>query len=219
MKCFTDSAIELTWPGVPVTACASMRPCRSNTPAERSPHSRTIGENAVRISVCACSSTTAISRFHMICRSISSALRRHVGLHARLRSPLDHDTPGRVDARVEARGHERRGVVLGDHRRTRQRARPAPCARADRVGTSMLRPARPSKKDRLPSGAPARASRRPAPAARALRLASRSAPTSSGSRSRRPGSAGGTAPNTRARTSRAASRHRPPSGRAAAAAP
>ena len=26
MKCFTDSAIELTWPGVPVTACASMRP-------------------------------------------------------------------------------------------------------------------------------------------------------------------------------------------------
>ena len=43
MKCFTDSAIELTWPGVPVTACASMRPLRSNTPAERSPHSRTIG--------------------------------------------------------------------------------------------------------------------------------------------------------------------------------
>ena len=71
MKCFTDSAIELTWPGVPVTACASMRPWRSNTPAERSPHSRTIGENAVRISTCACSSTTAIRRFHMICRSMS----------------------------------------------------------------------------------------------------------------------------------------------------
>ena len=70
MKCFTDSAIELTWPGVPVTACASMRPLRSNTPAERSPHSRTIGENAVRISTCACSSTTAIRRFHMICRSM-----------------------------------------------------------------------------------------------------------------------------------------------------
>ena len=71
MKCFTDSAIELTCPGVPVTACASMRPWRSNTPAERSPHSRTIGENAVRISTCACSSTTAIRRFHMICRSMS----------------------------------------------------------------------------------------------------------------------------------------------------
>ena len=48
MKCFTDSAIELTWPGVPVTACASMRPFKSNTPAERSPHSRTIGLKAVR---------------------------------------------------------------------------------------------------------------------------------------------------------------------------
>jgi hypothetical protein len=66
MKCFTDSAIELTWPGVPVTACASMRPDRSKTPADRSPASRTIGEKAVRIRVCACSSTTAIRRFHMI---------------------------------------------------------------------------------------------------------------------------------------------------------
>src|SRR4029079_3286039 len=34
MKCLTDSAIELTWPGVPVTACASMRPVRSKMPAE-----------------------------------------------------------------------------------------------------------------------------------------------------------------------------------------
>ena len=40
--------MELTCPGVPVTACASMRPSRSNTPAERSPASRTIGEKAVR---------------------------------------------------------------------------------------------------------------------------------------------------------------------------
>ena len=71
MKCLTDSAIELTWPGVPVTACASMRPVRSKMPAERSPASRTIEEKAVRSSVCACSSTTAISRFHMICSSMS----------------------------------------------------------------------------------------------------------------------------------------------------
>ena len=42
MKCLTDSAIELTWPGVPVTACASMRPVRSKMPADRSPASRTI---------------------------------------------------------------------------------------------------------------------------------------------------------------------------------
>src|ERR1700722_10871557 len=58
--------MELTWPGVPVTACANILPWRSNTPAERSPASRTEVENAVRIMVCACSSTTAIKRFHMI---------------------------------------------------------------------------------------------------------------------------------------------------------
>jgi hypothetical protein len=67
----TDAAMELTWPGVPVTAWASMRPCRSKTPAERSPASRTEVENAVRIRVWACSSTTEISRFHMICIWIS----------------------------------------------------------------------------------------------------------------------------------------------------
>src|SRR5689334_10005727 len=44
-----------------------MLPSRSNTPADRSPASRTLVENAVRTSVCACSSTTAISRDHMIC--------------------------------------------------------------------------------------------------------------------------------------------------------
>ena len=66
-KWLTDSAMELTWPGVPVTACASILPRVSNTPAERSPASRTMGENAVRIRACACSSTTAIRRFHMIC--------------------------------------------------------------------------------------------------------------------------------------------------------
>src|SRR6266851_7887723 len=59
--------MELTCPGVPVTAWASMRPSASNTPAERSPASRTDVENAVRTKVCACSSTTAMSRLHMIC--------------------------------------------------------------------------------------------------------------------------------------------------------
>ncbi len=63
----TAAAIELTWPGVPVTACASMWPALSKTPAERSPASRTGVEKAVRIRVCACSSTTAIRRDHMIC--------------------------------------------------------------------------------------------------------------------------------------------------------
>src|SRR5438105_11385687 len=115
MKCFTDSAIELTCPGVPVTACASILPVRSNTPAERSPHSRTIGEKAVRISTCACSSTTAISRFHMICRSIRpmpSALL--MGASPSVRLAVHDDTPGGVDAGIEARRNEGRGLVLGD---------------------------------------------------------------------------------------------------------
>ena len=60
----TLAAIALTWPGVPVTAWASIAPLVSKTPAERSPASRTTVEKAVRISVCACSSTIASKRFH-----------------------------------------------------------------------------------------------------------------------------------------------------------
>src|SRR5437660_15191 len=44
-----------------------MLPSRSKTPADRSPASRTGVEKAVRTKVCACSSTTAINRDHMIC--------------------------------------------------------------------------------------------------------------------------------------------------------
>ena len=74
-KCPTERAIVLMCPGVPVTACANIRPCRSNAPAEISPASRDDVLNAVRTSVCACSSTTDSSRFHMICSSISEILR------------------------------------------------------------------------------------------------------------------------------------------------
>src|SRR5215204_2570961 len=48
MKWRTASAMELTCPGVPVTACASIRPSRSNTPAERSPASRTRREGGAQ---------------------------------------------------------------------------------------------------------------------------------------------------------------------------
>jgi hypothetical protein len=65
MNCFTERAIELMCPGVPVTACASSCPAGLNTPAERSPASRTTVLNATRIMVRACSSTTAISRSHI----------------------------------------------------------------------------------------------------------------------------------------------------------
>jgi hypothetical protein len=61
----TDAAMAFTWPGVPVIAWASIRPCRSKTPADKSPASRTVLENAVRMRVWACSSTTARRRFHI----------------------------------------------------------------------------------------------------------------------------------------------------------
>jgi len=44
-----------------------MRPPVSYTPAERSPASRVMAPNAVCSSACACSSTTAINRFHITC--------------------------------------------------------------------------------------------------------------------------------------------------------
>src|ERR1044072_1578254 len=120
-KCTTEAAMELTWPGVPVTAWASMRPSRSKTPADRSPHSRTIGLKAVRIKVCACSSTTAISRFHMICRSIRPTLLDWLMLSSRLLAVHD-DTAGGIDMRGKTGRNVGRGLVLSDDRRPRKDA-------------------------------------------------------------------------------------------------
>src|SRR6266404_988777 len=106
--------MEFTWPGVPVTAWASMRPCRSNTPADRSPHSRTIGLKAVRIRVCACSSTTAIRRFHMICRSIRPTLLDWLMAFSSRVLAVHDDTARRVDMGSKTRGDIGRGLVLGD---------------------------------------------------------------------------------------------------------
>ena len=50
------------WPGVPVTAWATMRPRRSNSALARSPASRTIGLNAERCRALACSLTVVIER-------------------------------------------------------------------------------------------------------------------------------------------------------------
>src|SRR6188472_2518915 len=118
MKCLTDSAIELTCPGVPVTACASMRPCVSKIPAERSPASRTVVLNDERISVCACSSTMASRRFHITCiricasgslvRVISSSF-SSCGAHA-------FEVAETVHLHIEFVGYDRGGLVL-DHDR------------------------------------------------------------------------------------------------------
>src|SRR6185312_10842938 len=109
----TAFAIEFTWPGVPVTACASMRPWRSNTPADRSPASRTEVLNAVRIMVCACSSTTAIKRFHMIwvwiCASAALGRATMSGVPTG-----EFNIAKAVDNGVEGRRDDGGGVVLGD---------------------------------------------------------------------------------------------------------
>ena len=65
MKWGTASAMAFTWPGVPVTAWASIWPAELYTPADKSPASRTEVEKAVRTSAWACSSTMEIRRFHM----------------------------------------------------------------------------------------------------------------------------------------------------------
>src|SRR5215510_12746081 len=72
--CFMASAMELMWPGVPVTACATIHPRRSKTPAERSPASRTMEVKEVRIKAAACSFTTPMRRFQQMSRVMGSNL-------------------------------------------------------------------------------------------------------------------------------------------------
>src|SRR5262245_20716550 len=121
MKWRTDSAMEFTWPGVPVTAWANMLPCRSNTPAERSPDSRTMGLKAVRNSVWACSSTTARSRFHMICRWIAErpCACSFMSGFLRRNAPLEHDAALGVDVGIEGGGDDGGRLVLGNDGGTR----------------------------------------------------------------------------------------------------
>src|SRR3954470_24488297 len=89
-----------------------MRPAGSNTPADRSPASRTAVEKAVWIRVCACSSTTAIRRFHMICIWIAA-----VG-SLRVMAALQYDIAEAVDMGIERGRHDRCGLRLRDDGRT-----------------------------------------------------------------------------------------------------
>src|ERR1700704_3660717 len=91
-----------------------MRPSRSKTPAERSPHSRTIGLKAVRIRVWACSSTTAIRRFHMICRRIRPTLLDWLIEGSSCVLAIHDDTAGRIDMRGKTGRNIGRGFVLRD---------------------------------------------------------------------------------------------------------
>src|SRR4051812_13420505 len=68
----TAIAIVLICPGVPVTAWAIIFPRVSNTPAERSPASRTTVVNEAFCKAVACSLTIEIRRFHKISKEIGS---------------------------------------------------------------------------------------------------------------------------------------------------
>ena len=91
----------LMWPGVPVTAWATIRPRRSNTALARSPASRTIGENAARWSARACSLTVAMRLCHSTSSSIgSNVIGAHLGdqraVGRQLRRPARPDHDGRL---------------------------------------------------------------------------------------------------------------------------
>ena len=111
------SAMELMWPGVPVTACATMKPRRSKTPAERSPASRTIEVNDVRMSAAACSLTTPTSRLQQMSRVTGSIMssRRCVAAHVRRRATHGGLVEGHDRTRLlhPLRVGGERGLALG----------------------------------------------------------------------------------------------------------
>src|SRR5487761_171622 len=101
-KCFIDVASEFMWPGVPVTACASIRPLASKTAAERSPDSRTTEVNEVLISAAACSLATPINRFQRISRLIGSIC-SSIDFNPDIAMPVDRAAPADADDRRRLR--------------------------------------------------------------------------------------------------------------------
>src|SRR5579871_5284669 len=118
-------AMELMCPGVPVTDCAIMRPPRSNTAAERSSASRTMGVNAVRISAAACSLVTEMSRCQRTCTTTGSRRSAIVlpsrGRLRQARRQVDDHVERLVDPRPSARSYDDRGFPLLDDRRALHR--------------------------------------------------------------------------------------------------
>src|SRR5688572_24209539 len=106
-KCDPAIASELMWPGVPVLACATMRPRRSNSAHARSPASRTTGLKAMRCNALARSVTMPIRLDHRISSSTPSIA---------LCLPRK-DTADLVDRRRPLRRNDRGGLALLDDRR------------------------------------------------------------------------------------------------------
>src|SRR5215204_4230261 len=107
-RCAPAIANELMWPGVPVLACATMRPRRSNRAQARSPASRTTGLKAMRCNALARSVTMPIRLDHRISSSTPSIA---------LFLPRK-DTADLVNRRSPVWWNHRRGLALFDDRRT-----------------------------------------------------------------------------------------------------
>src|SRR5262245_60063581 len=79
-----------------------------------------MAEKAVRSSVWACSSTTAISRFHMICSSMSLMGLLMVFSSARIATGSQHQGAAGIDGEVEAGRDVGGGAGFHDERGTCQ---------------------------------------------------------------------------------------------------
>src|SRR5580704_1189885 len=104
MKCLPAAASELIWPGVPVTACATMRPRRSNSALARSPASRTTGLKAMRCKALACSLTMLMRLLQTISSSMPSMSA----------TPRGHDATGGMDICAPAGKDDDGGFALLD---------------------------------------------------------------------------------------------------------
>src|SRR5262245_11171179 len=101
-------ASELIWPGVPVLACATMRPRRSNNAHAKWPASRTTGLKAMRCSALARSVTMPMRLDHRISSSTPS-----IAL-----SLPSKDTADLIDHRRPAWWNHRGSLALLDDRRS-----------------------------------------------------------------------------------------------------
>src|SRR5882724_7071816 len=105
-RCAPAIASELMWPGVPVLACATMRPRLSNNAHAKSPASRTTGLKAMRCNALARSVTMPIRLDHRISSSTPSIA---------LSLPRK-DTADLVDRRRPVRWYHRGGLAFFDDR-------------------------------------------------------------------------------------------------------
>src|SRR3981081_1105107 len=122
MKWMTLRAIEFTWPGVPVTAWASMRPSRSNTPAEMSPASRALVGKAWRGGRWPPAGGPAPRRRRAGgSTSPAGGYRPKRSWGAYSCHILQHDLAQGIDAGAEALRHDGGGAILDDQRRPVER--------------------------------------------------------------------------------------------------